>query len=53
VKKLLALDPRPRYGYREESRYGMAYAGKNIVFSVSDQTLTVLDVTEYGTKKTK
>ncbi len=53
VKKLLALDPRPRYDYQEESRYGMAYAGKNIVFSVLDQTLTVLDVTEYGTKKAK
>ena len=53
VKKLLALDPRPRYGYQEESRYGMAFAGKDIIFSVEDQTLTVLDVTEYGAKKTK
>lgn len=53
VKRLLALDPRPRYGYREESRYGMAYAGKNVVFSVSEQMLTVLDVTEYGKEKTK
>lgn len=53
VKKLLALDPRPRYGYQEESHYGMAFAGKNIVFSVTGQTLTVLDVTEYGAKKAK
>ena len=53
VKRLLALDPRPRYGDQEGSRYGMAFAGKNIVFSVTDQTLTVLDVTEYGAEKAK
>lgn len=53
AQKLLALDPRPRYGDQDGSRYGMAFAGKNIVFSVTDQTLTVLDVTEYGAEKAK
>lgn len=53
ARRMLALDPRPRYGYREESRYGVAFAGYDIVFSVTGDTLTVLDVKAYDGKRIK
>ena len=41
----LQLDPRPSYHNDPEREYGMSFAGWNIRFAVSDDTLTVIDVT--------
>ena len=43
---VLALDPRPAYQEDPERVYGMAFAGKNIRFTVRENTLTVREVTE-------
>ena len=43
---VLALDPRPAYQEDPERVYGMAFAGKNIRFTVQENTLTVREVTE-------
>lgn len=51
--RLLSFDPRPRYATKEKSRYGVAFAGFDIHFSVEGRTLTVLDVTAYGERKIK
>ncbi len=53
AKKVLSLDPRPRYGDTPESIYGVAFAGKDIRFSVKENVLTVTDVMEYGENKIK
>lgn len=42
---ILALDPRPSYIDDPDRIYGVTFAAKNIKFTVSDSTLTVLDVT--------
>ena len=45
LKASLALDPRPRYKEDgAEKKYGLTFAGRNIVFAVSDGVLTVLEV---------
>ncbi len=44
VIELLSLDPRPGYQHDEERVYGVSYAGYNIKFKVSGETLTVVKV---------
>jgi len=44
VADLLSLDPRPSYQDDEMRIYGMKYAGYEIKFTVSGQTLTVISV---------
>ena len=39
--EVLGLDPRPSYHNDPEREYGMAFAGYNVRFTVSDDTLTV------------
>ena len=41
---VLACDPRPRYQEDPERVYGMAFAGKNVRFTVQNGVLTVLAV---------
>ena len=43
---VLACDPRPRYQEDPERVYGLAFAGKNVKFTVRDRVLTVLAVEE-------
>ena len=43
---VLARDPRPRYQEDPERVYGLAFAGKNVKFTVRDRVLTVLAVEE-------
>ena len=43
---VLACDPRPRYQEDPERVYGLAFAGKNVKFTVRDRILTVLAVEE-------
>ena len=43
---VLACDPRPRYQEDPERIYGLAFAGKNVKFTVRDRVLTVLAVEE-------
>lgn len=50
---ILSQDPRPSYGYEEDSVYGVAFAGKDIRFSVEGDRLTVHEVTEYGKNRVK
>ena len=40
----LQLDPRPSYHNDPEREYGMSFAGYNVRFTVSDNTLTVIDI---------
>ena len=40
----LAADPRPRYQDDPDRVYGMAYAGKNVRFTVQDGTVRVVGV---------
>ena len=40
----LAADPRPRYQDDPDRMYGMAYAGKNVRFTVQDGTVRVVGV---------
>ena len=45
LKEILEGDPRP--AYHEDSRqYGFAFAGKEIKFTVTDNTLTVTEITD-------
>ena len=45
LKSSLSLDPRPRYKEDgAEKKYGLAFAGRNISFIVSDGALTVIEV---------
>ena len=46
LKGVLACDPRPRYQEDPERVYGLAFAGKNVKFTVRDRVLTVLAVEE-------
>lgn len=46
LKGVLARDPRPRYQEDPERVYGLAFAGKNVKFTVRDRVLTVLAVEE-------
>ena len=41
---VLACDPRPRYQEDPERVYGLAFAGRNVKFTVKDGVLTVLTV---------
>ncbi len=41
---VLACDPRPRYQEDPERVYGLAFAGKNVKFTVKDGVLTVIEV---------
>ena len=41
----LRLDPRPSYHNDPDRDYGMSFAGYNVRFRVSDDTLTVTDIT--------
>ena len=43
---VLACDPRPRYQEDPERVYGLAFAGRNVKFTVKDGVLTVLAVEE-------
>lgn len=43
---VLACDPRPRYQEDPERVYGLAFAEKNVKFTVRDRVLTVLAVEE-------
>lgn len=43
---VLACDPRPRYQEDPGRVYGLAFAGKNVKFTVRDRVLTVLAVEE-------
>ena len=44
VLDLLSHDPRPSYQRNPDRVYGFGFAGKEIRFTVSDKTLTVIDV---------
>ena len=41
---VLACDPRPRYQEDPERVYGLAFAGRNVKFTVKDGVLTVVEV---------
>ena len=41
LRGVLALDPRPAYQDDPERLYGVAFAGRNVRFTVRDGTLTV------------
>ena len=43
LKEILQGDPRPAY-HEDGRQYGFAFAGKEIKFIVSDQTLTVTEI---------
>lgn len=42
----LSLDPRPAYQQHKEKRYGMRYYEQNIIFTVADGQLQVIEVQE-------
>ena len=42
MKKLLALDPRPRYQDNPDRIYALTFAGRDIRFKVSEGILQVL-----------
>ena len=44
LRGVLAGDPRPRYQHDEKRVYAMDFAGLNIKFTVSNNTLTVVDI---------
>jgi len=46
IVKVLKQDPRPAYHEDETRRYGLAFAGFDIRFSVAEGVLTVLEVVE-------
>ena len=46
LRGVLSCDPRPRYQEDPERVYGLAFAGKNVKFTVRDRVLTVLAVEE-------
>lgn len=43
-QQLLQQDPRPHYHDDPQRRYAMSYAGYDILFTVADDTLTVVDI---------
>lgn len=45
LKELLEGDPRPAY-HEDGRQYGFAFAGKEIKFTVTDNTLTVTEITD-------
>ena len=47
---VLAEDPRPAYQKDPDRTYGIAFAGKDIHFTVRDDLLRVTDVSEYDPK---
>ncbi len=49
--QVLEQDPRPSYHEDQGRRYGVAFAGKDVHFTVKDGVLTVTDVVEYKGKK--
>jgi hypothetical protein len=44
IRALLSVDPRPPYQHDEDRVYGMTYAGANIRFVVSGDTVEVVAV---------
>lgn len=46
LREVLAWDPRPHYQEDPRRVYGMAFAGMEVRFNVTGETLTVVDVTE-------
>lgn len=48
LRKILEMDPRPHYQHDAERIYGIAFAGKNVRFKVSANTLFVLDIETVG-----
>lgn len=49
--QVLEQDPRPSYHEDPGRRYGVAFAGKDVHFTVKDGVLRVTDVVEYKGKK--
>lgn len=45
--KVLELDPRPAYQNNPERVYGFGFAGKEIKFTVGENTLTVTEVSDF------
>ena len=45
LKEILEGDPRPAY-HEDGRQYGFAFAGKEIKFTVTDNTLTVTEITD-------
>lgn len=45
LKEILGGDPRPAY-HEDDRQYGFAFAGKEIKFTVTDNTLTVTEITD-------
>ena len=41
--EILSLDPRPSYQDDPERVYGLSYAGRNVKFKVTEDTLTVTE----------
>ena len=48
LRGVLAHDPRPSYQSDPERVYGVAFAGKNVRFTVKDGVLTVCAVEKLG-----
>ena len=46
LRGVLAHDPRPSYQSDPERLYGVAFAGKNVKFTVEDGVLTVRKIEE-------
>jgi len=46
LREVLANDPRPSYQDDSNRIYGLAFAGLNVCFTVSDKVLTVVEVVE-------
>ena len=46
LRGVLAHDPRPSYQSDPERMYGVAFAGKNVKFTVEDGVLTVRKIEE-------
>ena len=46
LQSVLENDPRPRYHNDESRVYGMQYAGYEVKFQVSSDTLTALDISK-------
>ena len=47
VVEVLKQDPRPSYHNDPDRRYGVAFAGYDVRFTVSDGVLTVVEVVEF------
>ena len=46
--EVLACDPRPPYQHDPDRRYGMAFGGVEVSFTVAGDTLTVRDIAAGG-----